>query len=204
MAGSKPVVYWDACVFIAFLKGDKPAEAIKAGLKYWSEKARSGEVTLVTSTLTYVEVLRFHHQEKYWGFLEFVRRHVQKRAADHIVCQRAHIYRDHFAALAQKEHEADVARAETEAREASKRKGKPVKPQPVKAIRQLATPDSIHLATAAVSGCNNFHTFDGTGKDEGRFRKLIHLNGQIPQFGIPISLPLLPASEEMDFFDAMR
>lgn len=41
MAGTEiKVVYWDACVFIAFLKGDKPAEAIKEGLRFWTEEAR--------------------------------------------------------------------------------------------------------------------------------------------------------------------
>ena len=204
MAGGKTFVYWDACVFIAFLKGDKPAAEIKEGIRYWSDRARSGKVTLVTSTLTITEVVRFHHQDKYRMFTEFMRRHVTRRAADHIVCQRAHAFRDHFTELGLREHEARKALAEEEARIALERKQKVVKPLPVKAPRKLATQDAIHLATATIYDCVAFHTFDGESQRDTPFLKLLHLNGQIPNFTIPITLPRAPGSEPMDLFDIAR
>lgn len=204
MAGTKPIVYWDSCVFIAFLKGDKPAEEIKAGLEYWTEKARASEATILTSTLTFVEVLRFKHEPEFRQFQRFMRRPVLKRAADHIVCQRAHDIRDHFARLAATKHKHDLEKARQKALEDSERKGKHVKPQPVAAPRKLATPDSIHLATASLYDCTAFHTFDGEGINEGKgFLKLLQLNGQIPGFSIPIALPQSPSAQK-SLFDLMR
>lgn len=98
MAGNKtPRVYWDACVFIALYKGDKPAQEIKDGLRYWTAKARAGEAHIVTSAITYAEVLRFHHQQKYPIFSAFMDRYVIRQAADVPVMKLCHEIRDYFA-----------------------------------------------------------------------------------------------------------
>jgi hypothetical protein len=59
MAGKEPAfVYWDANVFISLFNGgrDRTPEEMDA-IKYLADRADAGEVTIVTSGLTYAEVL---------------------------------------------------------------------------------------------------------------------------------------------------
>lgn len=205
MPGKVPTFYWDACVFIAFLKGDKEADRIRDGVRYWTLKAIAGEANLITSTITLVEVLRFRHATRYKDFLDFLQRYVQKRAADHRVCARAHEIRDHFESLAAADYERRLAlkREEIAATRRAAGKGDPNRigtpsiPHP----QRMSVPDSIHLATASMYPCDAFHTFDGSGERQvGRFLKLIPLSGHIPRFHIPIRLPDKPGADVIDMF----
>lgn len=202
MTGSKkPIVYWDSCVFIAFLKGDREAEEIKEGVKYWSERAIQGEAAIVTSTITAVEVLRFCNEPNYFDFHRFLQRYVKRHAADHVVCQRAHGIRNHFIRLADEHRERvqeaeqaryDAALADWSGREPGKRGNPPTLSQ-VARFKCVSTADAIHLATASLyEQCEHFHTFDGQAeeRESDQFHKLLRLNGRIPDFRIPIGIPV--------------
>jgi predicted nucleic acid-binding protein len=211
VAGTKPhVVYWDACVFIAFLKGDRDAEKIKEALRYWTEEARAGRAKIITSALTYTEVLRFYHPSTFKAFREFMRRHVTVRAADHIVCGRASEYRSHFVPIETAAYEKRLRDAQEVAtalaRQKAEAKGQRAKRDPKKVevpgIKSLRSPDAIHLATASLyDACTAFHTFDGEGKSKGTALRLLDLNGLLPGFSIPITLPRKPDTGYVDFFD---
>ncbi len=55
MAGND-TLYWDSCVFIAWMKDEpRPAGEID-GIRDIVEKAKRREVSIITSTLTYAEV----------------------------------------------------------------------------------------------------------------------------------------------------
>ena len=57
MAGRR-TVYWDACIFIAWLKGEeRPNKADLDGITYLVEEWDEGRLTIVTSTITRIEVL---------------------------------------------------------------------------------------------------------------------------------------------------
>lgn len=208
MAGIKHHVYWDACVFIAYLKGDRAAEPIREGLRFWTDEARAQRAKLITSAITYTEVLRFHHAPNFKAFREFLRRYVTVRVADHLVCGRAEEYRSHFQAIetelyekrltAQREH---VRRMALEKAARFGRLAKlPTKDPEVAAIRKLSTADAIHLATASLyEECTEFHTFDGEKRKKRSHLGLLDLNGQIPRFKVPIRLPYRPAGEELMF-----
>lgn len=57
MAG-KPVIYWDSCIFIAWLKDEKrPDPKDMDGVTFLVEEWDAGRLGIVTSTITRVEVL---------------------------------------------------------------------------------------------------------------------------------------------------
>lgn len=57
MSGSGAEIYWDACVFLAYLNDeDRPAGEME-GVHGWAKEVYAGDVQLMTSTLTRTEVL---------------------------------------------------------------------------------------------------------------------------------------------------
>jgi len=138
MSGTdKPkIIYWDACIYLAWLKEEKShgQQAFDAILQTAKDNFEK-QVVIVTSTITYVEVLSSHMNED------------QERSFRRSFRTQDHIARDVDPPIALKARE---FREKLLAHESGK---------------TLATPDAIHLATASIYGAE-FWTFDDGNKDK--------------------------------------
>lgn len=57
MPGENPIYYWDACLFIAWLKDEERKIGEMDGVREVIERAKRREIKLITSVITIVEVL---------------------------------------------------------------------------------------------------------------------------------------------------
>ena len=57
MASKIPIIYWDTCVFLALLKNETRAAGEMDGLRSVYDEVGKGKVRLITSAITYMEVL---------------------------------------------------------------------------------------------------------------------------------------------------
>ena len=56
-AKGKPVFYWDSCVFLAWINGERTwSDEVISGLQYLAAQVSSGSVVLVTSAITRTEI----------------------------------------------------------------------------------------------------------------------------------------------------
>ena len=174
MAGNRDQVHWDTCVFLSWLKEDNRTPEEREGIAYWARRAEAGDALIVTSSITFVEILRSKiGDDVHSRFMRWAKRYVRTYMVDRSVIRRAHDLRDYF------------AREKT----AGRRKG------------MLATADAIQLATAVVARCSEFHTFDANDKPGAL--GLLPLNGKIPNVGLKICRPV-SASQEVDLFTGIR
>lgn len=170
MSGDKIRVYWDACIFLAWLKNESrndPADML--GVEDQVNQFDAGQIIVVTSVLTKPEVLACSitpEAVKRFELLQqqrvenFYMAEVNFRIAD-----LAHDIRNYYKNIA------------------------PIY-GPV-----LTTPDAIHLATAIKLNCNAFYTFDGDGNHMKKKRALplLQLSGQIAgQYELTIAKPPPP------------
>lgn len=58
MAGADPMFYWDACMFLAWIKDEQRPSGEMDGVREAVERSKRREVKIVTSVLTSVEVLQ--------------------------------------------------------------------------------------------------------------------------------------------------
>lgn len=160
----QPVVYWDTNVFISLFRGctDRKPDEIR-GITYWRELADARKATIVTSTLTYGEVLTFDlTAEQYKTFEAFMAARVEVKDPSPRVMRKVRQLREHYLTV-------------------PKRKGQK---------HTLCLPDAIHLATAILFDCQEFHTFDE--KHKRRCTGLLKL-GPLPDGGGPeICKPTAP------------
>lgn len=129
--------YWDTCVFMAWLKDEKPPHRTVyevAGIQNTVEKVENGSAILVTSTITIAELLesklRPANSDLFFQFMQ--KRRVSVIAADIIVARYAKNIRDQFFDDSETPNE-----------------------------KTISTPDSLHLATGVIHKVTEFHTFDG-------------------------------------------
>lgn len=155
MAGSNPrAIYWDTCIFLAWLKneGNSPEEV--GGMREHRELFMSRQIRLATSVLTITEILQSSlpdtAREKLLaleGRTNF--RYVQASTG---VARLAHEIRDYYYRL-------DDLNA------------------------TVSTADAFHLASAIVTpGCSELYTLDGRNghkTDKQGNRTLIPLSGKI-------------------------
>lgn len=164
-----PLFYWDACVFIAYLTDEQREQSEINGLIDVAEKINSGEVRLVTSTLTHAEVLNStlskDEQEKFDSIMK--RRNVEWADTSVRVWKLTHDIRDFY-----KQKQAQDN------------------------LKTLTTTDAVHLATAILYKVNELHTFDE--KDNKKRRALIPLSGMVAnKYPIVIKKPSM-AQQSMD------
>ncbi len=174
MSGKKKqqrkIIYWDACIFIAYAKDESRSAGQMAGVYYWANEIQHGRVIVVTSNMTRVEVLECtltdEQKKRFENFLK--RSNVSTPAADNRVMSIAHGIRDYY----------------------QKRKLDGEETLPT-----VATPDSIHLATAIQYECEEFHTFDANdhpGPNNPR-RALIPLSGNVAgKYSLKVCIPASP------------
>jgi predicted nucleic acid-binding protein len=166
MSGSQiPKIYWDSCVFLSFLSGEKVDPAAMGAMTEWAERADSGKAVILTSAVALIEVsyaklparvAKSFHQL-------FSGPYYYRIACGHRVSELAAKLRVHY-------------------RDNRAVNGK-----------MLSTPDAIHLASAITYEASEFHTFDGSG-DPSAFKKkaslpLVPLSGDVAGHGLIVCPP---------------
>lgn len=124
------VIYWDACVFISILKGEY-SDVVKARIAELDRQHLRGDIVLMTSALTRVEVFENQSPKK---AIDAYRR-LRERAT--------------FQEVAVDPKVADRARLLRETLEGGGRSA---------GLPKLTTPDAIHLATALLYEADELHT----------------------------------------------
>lgn len=164
-------VYWDACIFIAWILDEQRPTGQMEGVYYWANEIQKGKVILVTSNITRAEVLDCtltdEQKKKFEGFLK--RPNVSTPAANNKIMGIVHEIRDYYQNL--------------------KSSGQTTLPT-------VTTPDAIHLATGIYYECDEFHTFDE--KDKPKRRALIPLSNNVAgKYRLKICIP---AAIQQDLF----
>lgn len=128
----KQILYWDACIFIAWLTDELREPDEKAGIKELVELIHNNNAILLTSSITRIEVLdcTLSDSAKQIFSKLFQRKNFQEQAVNSRVASLAHDIRNFY----QKEDKDAI---------------------------NIKVPDAIHLATAIHYGAEKFYTFDG-------------------------------------------
>lgn len=180
MSGKKPrIIYWDTCVFLAWLQGDKkPADEI-GGMRAHRELFYKRKAYLATSVVTISEVLQSsldnEGRRKFQDL--FSRPNFRKVQVNQGVAQIAHNIRDYYYR--------------------NRTNGLPT----------VSTPDALQLASAVyLEGCYDFYIFDAndvqpSGKYKGK-RGLVPLSGTIAsEYKLTISQPKINDPQLLDLQD---
>lgn len=164
MKAGKPIIYWDTCVFLAWIKNESRANNEMHGVEDVANKIHKDHVILITSALTTTEILEStlgDIAKKRFNDL-FKRRNCRLCSVDQRVLQKAHNIRDFYQ-----------------------------RQKAVDGLPTVTTPDAIHLATAIHYDATEFHTFDQNDKPN-RVRALLPLNGNVAGYPLTICKPPIP------------
>lgn len=162
MATGKPKFYWDSAPLIAWIKDEKRDDpADMDGLAGVIDLVERGKAVLMTSVLWRAEVLTstLNEDQKRNLAKAFQGRYIQELTIDARVMDLAREIRDYQKNQQQK----DV-------------------------IKNIRTPDAIHLASAVQYEATEFHTFDGK-KADGKNGSLLTLNGNVGGHRLKICVP---------------
>ena len=165
MPSGKPIIYWDTCVFLAWIKNESRPNNEMDGVNDVATKIHNDHIILLTSTLTSVEILESTLNDLARQRLAdlFKRRNCQQCAPDNRVMRLTHNIRDYYQ-----------------------------QKKLVDGLPTLSTPDAIHLATAIFYEASEFHTFDENDEPKKR-RALIPLGGNVAGYPLVICKPPIPA-----------
>ncbi len=163
MATGKPQYYWDTAPLIAWIKDeqrDDPSEM--DGLADVIEQVEQGKAILMTSVLWRVEVLNdsLSPEQKQKLSAIFQNRYIQELAIDARVMDLASEIRNY--------HKSNQARPDV--------------------MKNIRTPDAIHLASAIHYEATEFHTLDGK-KVDGTPKGLLTLSGNVAGHRLIICAP---------------
>lgn len=134
MAGSNPLYYWDACLFLAWLKDEQRKTGEMDGVREIIERLKRREVRLMTSVLTYTEVLASTIPAGIDTLFSDLLKRITKIAVDGKIAMLAHEIRNFYT----------VRKAEFGG-------------------KTISVPDALHFATAILYRADEFHTFDAKG-----------------------------------------
>jgi predicted nucleic acid-binding protein len=134
MRGNSPVIYWDTCVFLAWITQEQRKPGEMAGIESSVVEIESNRWKLITSAITFAEILEsYSGAENVKKFKElFKRPNIASINTDMRIGELAGELKDYYVKLGGK--------------------------------RKLSTPDALHLATAIQYGADEFHTFDAGKK----------------------------------------
>ncbi|HBG30694.1 MAG TPA: hypothetical protein DDW98_08715 [Gammaproteobacteria bacterium] len=170
MAGTRPVYYWDTCLFIAWLANEQTRkagelEAVFDGIA----KLKRREVSLMTSVLTVVEITANKIPTGTESMLveAMQRPNFTRIAVDHRVARLAREIRDHYLSRSQW------------------------------GGKTVSVPDSIHLATAILYRATEFHTFDGKDSKPLNALGLLQLSGDVAGHSLTICKPPVPVQTSL-------
>lgn len=166
---AKPLLYWDSCVFLAWIQEEGPpfrkVEDMD-GLQRVARLVGKGEMKLCTSVLTHVEILACKMDDTAKKRYEnvFLRPEVIEIGVDSPIALLASELRDFYIAAKDR---------------------LPIEQR--KNALTLSTPDAIHLATAIHYGAEEFHTFDGD--DKSNPDGLLRLGNMVAKYPLKIRKP---------------
>lgn len=161
MPGSgQPVYYWDTCCFLAWLKDEKRAAGEMDGLRACIDRFKRGQVRIITSVLTYIEVSTAKIPVGVETLFEdaLQRPNAGKIGVDIRVAKLARDLRNHY------------LNTRTDS-------------------LTLSIPDSIHLATAILCRVSEFQTFDQHDDRKYRSLGILPLNGNVAGHNLTICKP---------------
>lgn len=98
MATGKKIIAWDSCVFLAWLQDEKRDFGVMEGIEEIVRKIGGGEVILITSQMTNLEVLESRlssDAQKKWKEI-FNRRNCQIMDVNPRIGEKASFIRDHY------------------------------------------------------------------------------------------------------------
>jgi predicted nucleic acid-binding protein len=145
-------IYWDSCVFISYISGEKRNKFEVAGIDDVVRDVDLNKAILVTSVVARVEVLRDLGDKRDKFINVLLNPSIQEIDVNKVIGQMAGDIRYQFQQIG---------------------------------MSRLMTPDAIHLATALWAEVDEFHTFDGSGKQPG----LLSLNEHELLKGLKIVKP---------------
>lgn len=153
------IIYWDSCIFIAWLKDEKRPNGEMSGVYECVQQVEAKRIRLITSVITRTEVfetkLSPEASERYARLLN--RRNVLLLDQDLRVSNLARDIREYYQHKKAKD-----------------------------GLPGVSTPDAVHLATAIHYEAEAFYTFDD-GKRGGR--SLLSLNGNVAGHSLLICKP---------------
>lgn len=155
-----PVYYWDTCCFLAWLKNEQRPAGDMDGLSACVERFNRGQLKLMTSVLTYVEVTTAKIPAGVEVLFEdaMQRPNATKVGVDIKVAKLARDIRNHYLNTRNDGFTVSV-------------------------------PDSIHLATAILYRASEFQTFDNRDDKRYKCLGLLPLNGDVAGHNLTICKP---------------
>lgn len=156
MAGNKPIIYVDSCVFITMLTGEQRKGDESQQVAGFAAELEAREVIAVTSALTRNEVLECTLTEQQKGTMGRLLRPPKVQVKDVL------------------SPILDISGEIRNFYQEEKRSGR-------SALPTVETPDAIHLATAIYFDCPTMFTFDENDHEGGKNpkRALIPLSGNV-------------------------
>ncbi len=160
MTGIKNLYYWDTCLFCAWLKDEKRDIREMDGVRDIIEKIKKRQASLITSTLTLAEVLPSKCPVGTYELFE----DLLKRTTIQV-----------------RAVDRKTAKLAGDIRDHYIK-------NPLNG-KNLAVPDSIHLATAIISGVAEFHTFDAGKQGKKDTLGLLPISGNVAGHNLIICKP---------------
>lgn len=156
------IIYWDSCIFLAHYKqeSNKPVNALNH-IRQMETLVIKGELKMVTSSISYIEVLDQHLEEE-----QIV--HFKKLMSNKV---------KHTTVL-----DPDLGIME----QARELRSRVMRTEILGKKRSFSVPDAIHIATAIRSRADFFYTFDGMKPtaDNEKWWKLLDLKEVISEVNI--------------------
>jgi hypothetical protein len=97
MPGSSPLYYWDACLFLAWLKDEERNLGEMDGVREMIARCRRREVKIMTSVLTSVEVLAARIPVGMDTHFAGLMKRISRASVDTKVASLAHDFRNYYA-----------------------------------------------------------------------------------------------------------
>ncbi len=98
MSIGKKIIAWDSCVFLAWLQDERREPGVMEGIEEMVRKINGGEIILLTSQMTNIEVLQSRlspEAQKKWKEI-FNRRNCQIMDINPRIGEKASFIRDHY------------------------------------------------------------------------------------------------------------
>ena len=162
MAGSNPILYWDTCVFLVWLKNElHRAQGDMQGVVDCLNKFKRREISIATSVLTLTEITVAKIPAGADNMLETTmqRTNFTKIGVDIKIARMARDLRNYY-----------LVRPEFNG-------------------KTLSVPDSIHLASAIVYRVTEFNTFDEKDGARDKTLGLMQLSGNVGGHNLVIRKP---------------
>ncbi len=140
MPNNPKLLYWDSCIFLAWLKDEKRPGDEMAGLASIAREVEKKNFSVITSVITIAEILTGRSGEEVVADFRklFQRSNFQLINVDERIATKGSEIRNHYIEKAKREK-----------------------------VPSIRFADSLHLATAITSGASRFHTFDGSHEKRG-------------------------------------